>query len=74
MAQRVGVRIVPVTITGVTDAMPPFAMAPLRKVGFGIKESSFHLYTCSYIHIYIYQNVGIVPQEYALMFSYVPGV
>lgn len=21
------------TITGVTDAMPPFAMAPLRKVG-----------------------------------------
>lgn len=32
MAQRVGVRIVPVTITGVTDAMPPFAMAPLRKV------------------------------------------
>lgn len=33
MAQRAGVRIVPVTITGVTDAMPPFAMAPLRKVG-----------------------------------------
>ncbi|CAM9505655.1 unnamed protein product [Pylaiella littoralis] len=31
MAQRVGVPIVPVTITGVTDAMPPFAMAPLRK-------------------------------------------
>eukprot|EP00752_Nemacystus_decipiens_P009208 g8224.t1 len=31
MAQRAGVRVVPVTITGVTDAMPPFAMAPLRK-------------------------------------------
>eukprot|EP00903_Cladosiphon_okamuranus_P011762 g11056.t1 len=31
MAKRAGVRIVPVTITGVTDSMPPFAMAPLRK-------------------------------------------
>ncbi|CAN0473811.1 unnamed protein product, partial [Hapterophycus canaliculatus] len=31
MAQQAGARIVPVTITGVTEAMPPFAMAPLRK-------------------------------------------
>ncbi|CAM9173431.1 unnamed protein product [Ectocarpus sp. 4 AP-2014] len=31
MAQQAGVRVVPVTITGVTEAMPPFAMAPLRK-------------------------------------------
>ncbi|CAM9136592.1 unnamed protein product [Scytosiphon promiscuus] len=31
MAQQAGARVVPVTITGVTEAMPPFAMAPLRK-------------------------------------------
>lgn len=32
MAQRAGVRIVPVTIMGVAKAMPFFAMAPLCKV------------------------------------------
>ncbi|CAM9970114.1 unnamed protein product [Ascophyllum nodosum] len=31
MAQKAGVRIVPVTITGVMKAMPPFALAPLAK-------------------------------------------
>lgn len=32
MAQKAGVRIVPVSITGVVNAMPPFALAPLVKV------------------------------------------
>lgn len=32
MAQRAGVRVVPISITGVAHAMPPFALAPLFKV------------------------------------------
>ena len=36
MAQKAGVRIVPVTITGVMKAMPPFALAPLAKVRFAV--------------------------------------
>lgn len=32
MAKQAGVTVVPVTITGVAKAMPPFALAPLHKV------------------------------------------